>query len=289
MISTQFFEELKIQLLNTAYCELDKSWHYTDVVSPFARIYLITGGRGYIHPDNQAHELKPGHLYLVPSYVHCSYRCPGGRLSQFYIHFVNQTTEGLKIFDAVPFRIEAKALPLDYLLFERLLEINKNAALSQTDPNVYQRENWANSATFPTQGQAALETNGILRQILSRFVRDDIPPKAAFPKLSRLRAVFKYIHTHLSQEIRVDKLAEIACYSTDHFTRQFKQTTGLLPVEYINHKRVELAQLLLVTSTKSQKAVSEQAGFSCQQYYNRVFKKNTGYSPGQYRKLHGFV
>ncbi len=289
MTSAHLIEELKVQLLNTAYCELDSTWNYTDVVSPFARIYLITAGKGYICPNNQIYELKPGYLYLIPSYVHCSYSCPDNSLSQYYIHFTNQLTDGLKIFDRMPVCHVAKALPLDYQLFDRLIAINKNAALIQSDPKVYQRKNWTNPLSYANHGGAALETNGILRQILSRFVGDTDQAKTNFTQLSRLREVFRYINTHLSDEIRVEKLAEIACYSTDHFSRQFKQVTGLLPIEYINNKRIEIAQLLLVTSDKTQREVSEHIGFSCQQYYSRVFKKKVGCSPGQYRKLHGFV
>ncbi|TRX57623.1 helix-turn-helix domain-containing protein [Fulvivirga sp. M361] len=282
-------EELRVQLLNTAYCELNKSWNYTNVVSPFTRIYLITEGGGYICPNNQRYELKPGHLYLIPSYVHCSYGCPDDKLSQYYIHFTNQLTDGLKIFDSVPFYHEVKALPLDYQLFDRLVKINKDAALVQSDPKVYQRRNWAASSFYKGNGIAALETNGILRQILSRFIKQTEEININFTQISHLREVFKYIHTHLKQEIRMEHLAEIACYSTDHFTRRFKHITGLLPVEYINNKRIEMAQLLLLTSTKTQKEISEASGFSCQQYYSRVFKKKVGCAPGQYRKVHGFV
>lgn len=282
-------EELKVQLLNTAYCELDNTWNYTDIVSPFTRIYLITAGGGYIYPNNQCYELRPGYLYLIPSYTHCSYSCPGNTLSQYYIHFTNQFTDGLKIFDSVSVHHEIKASTLDSQLFQRLVEINKNAALVQSDPKVYQRQNWASSLSYNGNSITALETNGILRQVLSRFIRNADDVNASFTRFSRLREVFKFIHTHLKYEIRMDQLAEIACYSTDHFTRRFKKTTGLLPVEYINNKRVEMAQLLLLTSTKTQKEISEQAGFSCQQYYSRVFRKKVGCSPVQYRKMHGFV
>ncbi|MDW7692011.1 AraC family transcriptional regulator [Flammeovirgaceae bacterium SG7u.111] len=281
-------EELKVQLLNTAFCNLDSSWNYTNIESPFTRIYLITEGKGFIYPNNQKIELKPQHLYIIPSYVHCSYKC-NSSLSQYYIHFTNQLSDGFNIYDSIPIYHEVAAQALDFQLFRRLIEINKNAGLAQSDPSVYQRKNWAPALPRQNSSSALLETNGILKQIFSRFISDSNKSTGNITQISRLRKVFKHINTHLKNEIRVDKLAEIACYSVDHFTRQFKQTTGLLPIEYVNRKRVEMAQLLLLTSTKTQKEISEQTGFSSQQYYSRVFKNQVGCSPAQYRKQGGFA
>ena len=282
-MTAEFLEGVRVRLLNAARCDLDSSWNYQEVVSPFSRIYLITDGEGQISPDNQLMQLKKGYMYLIPSYVHCSYSCDEN-LSQNYLHFTNELQEGLKIFDILHVTHEIKAKPIDYLLFDRLLEINDDAELVQSDPQYYQKKDWISHRDNNGSPASMLETNGIVKQLLSRFITEGDAAVGNVLRMSRMRQVFNYIGTHLNDEIRMEKLAEIACYSTDHFTRQFKQTTGLLPVEYINKKRIEKAQLMLMTTSRSQREISEQTGFSCQQYYSRVFKKLVGCSPAQYRK-----
>ncbi len=281
-------DELRVNLLNTAFCELGADWNYSNVVSPFSRIYLITSGNGYLLPNHVMHQLKPGFLYLVPSYTFCSYHCVDS-LSQHYIHFTNNLPDGLKIFDYISVCNEVKAHENDYYLFRRLMELNPDAELQQSDPAIYEKKNWTkNPQTYSDIGKQ-LETAGILKQILSRFILLTDPDITTIQSQITLRKVFNYINLNLHNEIRIEDLADIACFSTDHFTRQFKKLTSLLPLEYINTKRVEKAQILLLTTTLTQTEIAEITGFNSPQYFNQIFTKYTGSPPARYRKQGGLI
>ena len=104
-----------------------------------------------------------------------------------------------------------------------------------------------------------------------------------------LRKILNFIELNLHREIRIEELAQVACYSTDHFTRQFKKTTGKLPLEYINRRRIEKAQILLLTTSFTQKEISEKTGFNSLQYYNTIFKQFSGATPAYYRKMGGLI
>ena len=58
----------------------------------------------------------------------------------------------------------------------------------------------------------------------------------------------------------------------------------ITPLLYINKKRIEKAQLRLVTETTPIKEIAYQLGFEDQTYFNRIFKKSTGMTPTNYRK-----
>ncbi len=68
-------------------------------------------------------------------------------------------------------------------------------------------------------------------------------------------------------------------YSASHFSKTFKQLTGMTFSEYLNVIKVENAIMLLRGSNDTMTLISQKCGFSTIRNFNRVFKKVTGYSP----------
>ena len=62
-----------------------------------------------------------------------------------------------------------------------------------------------------------------------------------------------------------------------------KKETGVTPSKYINQKKIEKAQLILVTDEMSVKNVAFSLSFDDYSYFNRLFKKTTGLTPQEYR------
>ncbi|PKQ61728.1 hypothetical protein BZG02_15000 [Labilibaculum filiforme] len=288
MISPGLINEIKIHIFNTAKCTVEQEWNYSNIISPFSRIYLITEGEGYIFPDNKLLQLKPGFMYLVPSYTLCGYHCVEN-LSHYYLHFSHQMSDGLKIFDQLSMAQEVKSLPIDIHLFDRLLEINPTLGLKYSDPNIYEKSSWKRNPLDHRSNSIQLETEGIIKQLFSRFIQSGSSGTLHLQKQSFIKKTFEFISNHLYEEIRLEALASLACCSTDHFTRQFKSITGMRPMEFINRKRVEKAQELLITTTKTQRNISEEIGFNSQQYYTRMFKKITNTTPEEYRRMGGLI
>ncbi len=287
-IPSILIDELQLKLLNTGTAELGPEWTYSNIVSPFTRIYLITSGEGYIMPNNVMYKLKPGMLYIIPSFVLCNYHCVDS-LSQYYIHLTNQFPTGLNIYDFLSFTHKVQAQSFDIELFKRLSEINKHSALKFSDPKTYEKEQWQSSLSTSLENKAHLETIGILKQILSRFITGPKTNAKDIQQFSNLRKVFQHINTHIDSNIKIETLAELACYSYDHFTRIFKKTTGMLPLNYINMKKIEKAQILLLTTNLTHTEICEKAGFNNLPYFYRVFQKYTGSTPATYRRMGGLV
>ena len=79
-------------------------------------------------------------------------------------------------------------------------------------------------------------------------------------------------------------MAENANLSKDHFIRLFRKETGYTPQQYINQKKIEQAQLILMTEEVPVKNLSYQLGYEDPSYFCRLFRQHTGYSPLQYRE-----
>lgn len=95
--------------------------------------------------------------------------------------------------------------------------------------------------------------------------------------------VIKYINAHLHQEISMDFLSRKAIMNKPAFFKSFKLAFGMTPVNYINRKRLEKAQLLLKTSELNINQVAFEYGYNNVHYFCRIFKNHTGTTPTEWR------
>lgn len=101
----------------------------------------------------------------------------------------------------------------------------------------------------------------------------------------RFAAVVQYIKEHLTDNLSVEKLSALACMSKATFFRVFKREFGLTPVEYIVRERLAEAKRLLRQPLTTVADVCMRAGFNNLSYFQALFKKHEGMTPGAYRKL----
>lgn len=93
-----------------------------------------------------------------------------------------------------------------------------------------------------------------------------------------------YINAHLSQDISLEDVAGDVQVSVFYLSRIFSLHAGLSFVEYVSNQRVTRAKGLLKFSRLSINKISQQCGFTDQNYFTKVFKKVTGLTPSQFRK-----
>ena len=93
-----------------------------------------------------------------------------------------------------------------------------------------------------------------------------------------------YFNENYNTKISIDDYAESLHISTNWFIHNFKQYTGISPAQYILSLRMVNAQSLLERTTYNIKEISEIVGYENPLYFSRVFKKEIGKSPVQYRK-----
>ncbi len=94
----------------------------------------------------------------------------------------------------------------------------------------------------------------------------------------------RYIEQNFQKSISLSHIAESVHLSKIYFQNIFKESVGITPHQYLINCRIENAKKLLWNTNIPMNEVAEQSGFGCQQYLNKVFKKETGMTPVSYRK-----
>lgn len=273
--------DLKLQSI--ALSRFDETREYNYVVSPFSRLYLITEGEGWIMINGEKITLEPGFLYLIPSFTPCSYHFEKDLL-HYYAHFSTAMLNGLNAYYLYKVNRKIPSIHLDYLLFERLLNINPDIELPHPDPDIYQTREWMYKPNSHNQISYTMETKGILEQLLSRFIIEENTTSGNLIVRYNIKEILEYIQTNLKESISIDTLAGMACLSNDHFSKVFKSIISISPNEYIITKRIEKAQFLLLTSDMPLKDIFEESGFNSMAHFSRIFKKYTSKTPLEYRR-----
>lgn len=95
-----------------------------------------------------------------------------------------------------------------------------------------------------------------------------------------------YIYEHLHQSITVNILSNEVGINTSYLSSLFKKETGIAVSQYIRNKRVEAAENMLRYSPYSPAEISEFLSFSSYSHFAGIFRKGTGLTPKEYRRIY---
>lgn len=103
---------------------------------------------------------------------------------------------------------------------------------------------------------------------------------------NRLKRIQEYIAENYRNEVRLTKLAEMANMSPSSFSRFFKLRTGRSVSDYLIGIRLDVASRELVTTSTPIADICFSSGFNNVSNFNRIFKKNKGYTPKEFREIY---
>lgn len=93
-----------------------------------------------------------------------------------------------------------------------------------------------------------------------------------------------YIQKNFQNDLSLDEVSRQLDLSMYYFSKLFKEETGNNFVEYMTNLRMEKAKELLQKDELSMKEICSAVGYSDPNYFSRIFKKNTGATPTEYRE-----
>ena len=126
-----------------------------------------------------------------------------------------------------------------------------------------------------------LISRGLLLEILGTLERYGEPLPGCVPLSAEALRVEEYIREHLLEGVSLSSAAAFAGYSESHFSRRFRQLTGMSFRSYLEEARMEAARKMLLEGL-SLWEVSQSLGYDGASSFSRAFKRKFHQTPGQY-------
>ena len=118
--------------------------------------------------------------------------------------------------------------------------------------------------------------------LLHRQLLKDRTPKNEYLD-SEMELATQYFNENYNTDINIEDYASSRGMSVSWFIRSYKHHTNITPMQYIVSLRIINAQLLLETTNYSISEISAIVGYDNPLYFSRIFRKQNGVSPRQYR------
>jgi len=100
-----------------------------------------------------------------------------------------------------------------------------------------------------------------------------------------IKACEKYVSEHYMDDIPLDSIAEMFRFNSSYFSSYFKNNTGINFSDYLQSIRMQKAEELLKSHDLKVYEVAKSVGYQNVKYFNKVFKKEYGVSPDEYRRV----
>ncbi len=94
----------------------------------------------------------------------------------------------------------------------------------------------------------------------------------------------QFLEAHYEERAVLQLFCRKYHYSLPYVSRRFRQETGMTALAYLQKIRVEKCCELLAGSNQPIQAIAREAGYDDTKFFNQVFKRLVGLTPGEYRK-----
>jgi AraC-like DNA-binding protein len=248
-----------VEIASSGACFNKKNYHCKGRIRDDYMLLCTTAGEAWVKENGRMGKLIKGSWFFLRSGLEHAYK-DISTWSFIYIHFSGASVE--RTLSALSF-----AQPENLGFFQSGTKARKTL-----------EEIIKASADISISGEIFRETMllRLLAELHSEYEKDE-----DFD--SSIKKGLEFIEDNANSFFSLDETAEAAGISKYHFSRLFKQRTGLSPIRYAMKIRIEKAKKRLALSDKKIGEIASSLGFEDSLYFSRTFKKWTGLSPLAFR------
>jgi AraC-like DNA-binding protein len=111
-------------------------------------------------------------------------------------------------------------------------------------------------------------------------------PRQYAAQYMRLKPAVDYMEAHFADKVYMEHVCRQINLNPYYFSTLFKKVFGIPPVQYLTKVRVDHAKRLLLDPQRSITEIAERCGFCNINYFDKVFKEQSGFTPLEFRKCY---
>lgn len=243
-------------------------------------ITLINEGTGTYLINGKEHKIKKGEIFIIASNEqHCVTNVENGGLKMTNLHFEPRCLWGRSYDSLTDENIN--------FCFSHNKNFDNRIPCGKADNLT--RIIYEITEEFKNRNKEyRLKIKSLLNLILITLIRDHGYSKDTVSlkkdRFNCIRNAIKYIDSHLSEPMSLEKLSELSGMSPNYFSALFHNVSGITLWDYYNSRRIDNAIFLL--KEKNEQNILDIAlacGFNNTANFNKAFKKATGTTPSKYR------
>lgn len=260
-------ETMNIRLLYITKAHYDADWKSVMHTHPFTELFYVVSGEGNVIIEQEKFIVKADDFMIInPDVSHTEY---GDGIHQ--LEYIVLGIEGIQfLFDEdTAFRpyglynFCSCKNEIQYFLNHMLRELhNKNPYYKPFCHNMLE----------------------CLIIFLMRQIKDVLSFESPKKAVRECRFIEQYLDKHFAEDITLQTLSDMTHLNKYYLVHIFREYKEISPINYLIQRRIQEAANLLETSDYSMSKIAHAVGFASQSYFSRVFRKEMGCSPNEYKK-----
>lgn len=233
-------------------------------------LIYCTDGKGWFSIDHEKYEVSANQFFIIPT-TDLPVRYASDAMDPwtiYWVHFTGRKLSSLNESLSIKNLISPKTIPFDEHRIKLWEMIYTCLEKGYSDENL----NYANLSLYYLIANFLFPQKNIeLTQSASEDISDQ---------------VIEYMKNNISMRLTVQDIATEFSYSASHFQNLFRTKTGISPIDYFIHLKIQRACQLLALSDLRIKEIATAVGYSDAFYFSRLFNKIMGSSPLDYKNKH---
>ncbi len=229
-------------------------------------LHLVASGKGIYNTPDGSFELSAGDMFLIRPYTEIEYYADeNDPWEYFWVNFTGTDSEAL---------------------LKRTDFTSENPVMHECNHEIKS----AMADIIANAGTTRHETTGLtgrLYILLSLLMKYSHRKNSHSPREQEKQRIIKaakdFVATNYPLPISVEDIADAASVSRTTLFRIFKSGLNTTPMDYLTAYRLAQAKTLLTETDLSVTAIARSTGYEDNLYFSRVFRKNTGTTPTEYR------
>lgn len=253
----------------------------------FYEINIVTKGSGEHFIGDYQYSVSVGDVFIVPPDVYHGY-LGGEGFDVYHVVFSQQYMEkhasDLQLLPSFSLLFRVSPLMREKFSSKLQFTLTENQ-LNEILPILRSLESHSYSCEVSKYlHMANCETMLIIVMICDIYEKNYLSNGKTFCEDESILKSISYVYENYNENISIDELLKIACMSRTSYLNKFKQITGSTPKQLQIQYKIFMSKTLLVQTNKSISEIAEEVNFYDLSHFKRVFTRQVGISPNEYRK-----